>query len=62
MDCPDYSFSGPLGSVVGLVNIMLFLTILFNLIFTFQAFPPASIIFTGIGVLLQVGVLRRSLA
>src|ERR1700684_684969 len=28
---------------------------------SFQAFPPANIIFTGIGVLLLVGVLRGSL-
>jgi hypothetical protein len=32
-----------------------------NLIFTFQAYPPANIIFTGIGVLLLVRVFRRSL-
>jgi hypothetical protein len=31
------------------------------LIFYFQAFPPATVIFTGIGVLLSVGVLRPSL-
>ena len=35
--------------------------ILSNLIFAFQAFPPANIIFTGIGVLLLVGVRYRSL-
>jgi hypothetical protein len=35
-----------------------------NLIFTFtfQAFPPANIIFTGIGVLLLVRVFRDYLA
>jgi hypothetical protein len=33
-----------------------------NLIFTFQAFPPANIIFTGISVLLLVRVFRSSLA
>src|SRR6266852_4445445 len=32
--------------------------ILSNLLFTFQAFPPANIIFTGIGVLLLVRVFR----
>src|SRR5258707_15607537 len=31
------------------------------LIFYFQAFPPATVIFTGIGVLLSVGVLHPSL-
>jgi hypothetical protein len=34
----------------------------FNLIFAFQAFPPANVIFTGISVLLLVRVFRRSLA
>jgi hypothetical protein len=36
--------------------------ILSNLMFTFQGFPPANIIFTGIGVLLLVSVFCRSLA
>jgi hypothetical protein len=36
--------------------------ILSNLIYTLQAFPPANIIFTGIGVLLLVRVFRGSLA
>ncbi len=31
------------------------------LIFYFQAFPPATVIFAGIGVLLSVGVLHPSL-
>src|SRR5258708_13246408 len=31
------------------------------LIIYFQAFPPATIIFTGIGVLLSVGILHPSL-
>ena len=30
--------------------------------FTFQAFPPANIIFTGISVLLLVRVFRRPFA
>ena len=34
--------------------------ILSNLMFTFQGFPPANIIFTGIGVLLLVSVFCRS--
>ena len=34
--------------------------ILSNLIFTFQAFPPANIIFTGIGAFLLVRVSRLS--
>jgi hypothetical protein len=33
-----------------------------NLIFTFQGFPPANIIFTGIGVLLLVRIFRSSIA
>jgi hypothetical protein len=52
------AFSNTLGQVVGLVNISLLrcggISIL---IFTFQAFPPANIIFAGIGVLLSVSVL-----
>ena len=52
-----YSFSATLGGVVGLVNIIIcFFAILSNLMLTFQAFPPANIIFTGISVLLLVGV------
>ena len=57
-----YSFSATLGGVVGLVNIAYFLIILSNLMFKFQAFPPANIIFTGISVLLLVRVFRGSLA
>jgi hypothetical protein len=57
-----YSFSATLGGAVGLVNIMIFpreesLT----LIFAFQAFPPANIIFAGIAVLLSVGILHSPL-
>ena len=52
------AFSDTLGKIVGLVNIS---TMRFGgnfiLIFTFQAFPPASIVFAGIGVLLSVSVL-----
>ena len=52
-----YSFSATLGGVAGLVNISIFPyhVVQFN-IFIFQAFPPANIIFTGIGVLLLVRV------
>ena len=57
-----YSFSATIGGVVGLVNISVFLMMLSNLIFTFQAFPPANIIFTGIGVLLLVREFSDSLA
>ena len=52
------AFSDTIGQVVGLVNIS---TLpcggVFILTFTFQAFPPANIIFAGIGVLLSVSVL-----
>ena len=58
-----YSFSAALGGVFGLVNITIFFRmILSNLRFTFQAFPPANIIFTGIGVLLLVRVFHGSFA
>ena len=60
-----YSFSATLGGVVGLVNISQFPYNIFEsnfYPFTFQAFPPANIIFTGIGVLLLVRVFRDSLA
>jgi hypothetical protein len=39
----------------------IFLVVSSNLISTFQAFPPANIIFTGIGVLLLVRVFRDAL-
>jgi len=52
------AFSDTLGKVVGPVN---FNTLrcggISVLIFTFQGFPPANIIFAGIGVLLSVSVL-----
>jgi hypothetical protein len=52
------AFSDTLGQVVGLVNISTLrcggISILIS---TFQAFPPANIIFAGIGVLLSVSVL-----
>jgi hypothetical protein len=52
------AFSDTLGQVVGLVNISkLRCGGISTLIFTFQAFPPADIIFAGIGVLLSVSVL-----
>jgi hypothetical protein len=52
------AFSDTLGQVVGLVNIStLRCGGIFILIFTFQAFPPADIIFAGIGVLLSVSIL-----
>jgi hypothetical protein len=57
-----YSLSGALGGIVGLVNIRMFSReVFFFLISAFQAFPPASIISTGIGVLLLVGILHVSL-
>ena len=56
------SFSATLGGVAGLVNFTYFLTILFNLVISFQAFPPANIIFTGIGVFLLVCVRHGYLA
>ena len=51
-----YSFSTTLGGVLGLVNFSIFLYDIVQLIFIFQGFPPANIIFTGIGVLLLVRV------
>ena len=52
------AFSDTIGKVVGLVNIS---TLRCRgtsiLISTFQAFPPANIIFAGIGVLLSVSIL-----
>jgi hypothetical protein len=56
------AFSDTLGQVVGLVNIS---TLRFGrisiLMFTFQAFPPADIIFAGIGILLTVSCSYGSL-
>ena len=58
-----FSFSSTLGGVVGLVNITIFpWHIVQSNIFTFQAFKHADIVFTGIGVLLQVRVCRSFLA
>ena len=52
------AFSDTLGQVAGLVNIStLRCGGIFILIFTFQAFPPANIIFAGIGILLSVSAL-----
>jgi hypothetical protein len=56
-----YSFSSTLGGVVGLVSIRIFPHDIVQSIFTFQEFPPANIIFTGIGALLMVRFFRRSL-
>src|SRR6267154_2290311 len=44
-----YSFSATIGGVVGLVNIIISPYHILQTEFTFQAFPPANIIFTGIG-------------
>jgi hypothetical protein len=56
-----HSFSETIGQGVGLVNISYSVTK--NLISNiyFQAFPPATLIFTGIGVLLSVGIPHPSL-
>jgi hypothetical protein len=52
------AFSDTAGQVVGLVNISTLrcggISILIS---TFQAFPPADIIFAGIGILLSVSVI-----
>ena len=55
-----YSFSGTIGQGVGLVNFKRFFRcgeFFCPNIFYLQAFPPASVIFAGIGVLLSVSVL-----
>ena len=57
-----FSFSATLGGAVGLVNITIFPYDIVQSNIYFQAFPPANIIFTGIGVLLLVRVFRGSLA
>ena len=57
-----YSFSATLGGVAGLVNIGIFAHDIVESNIYLQGFPPANIIFTGIGVLLLVRVFRRSLA
>ena len=54
-----YSFSGTIGQGVGLVNLMCFFVGNFcpnRFYFILQAFPPASVIFAGIDVLLFVSV------
>jgi hypothetical protein len=57
-----YSFSGTIGQGVGLVNIKRVRRGEFcPNVFILQAFPPASVIFAGIGVLLSVSVLHLSL-
>jgi hypothetical protein len=50
-----YAFSATVGQGVGLVCIRIFCTGSFVLTY-FQAFPPANAVFTGIGVLLMVGI------
>ena len=55
-----HSFSETIGQGVGLVNIKTFVAGNFYLNFYLQAFSPASVIFTGIGVLLSVSVLHLS--
>jgi hypothetical protein len=56
-----YSFTETIGQGVGLVSIKTFRRGISALIFYLQAFPPASVIFAGIGVLLSVSVLHLSL-
>ena len=56
-----YSFSAAIGGGFGLVNIRSFPGKNFSSNIAFQAFPPANIIFAGIGVLLLVGGLHGSL-
>jgi hypothetical protein len=54
-----HTFSETIGQGVGLVNIKTFRRGNFcPKYFILQAFPPASVIFAGIGVLLSVSVLR----
>ena len=55
-----YSFSETVGQGVGLVNINTFRGE-FCLDIYLQAFPPASVIFAGIGVLLSVSFLQLSI-
>jgi hypothetical protein len=56
-----YSFSATLGGAVGVVNISIFPYHIIQSKTYFQAYPQANIIFTGIGVLLQVRVFLRFL-
>jgi len=56
-----HSFSESIGQGVGLVNISYSVTKIFSSNIYFQAFPPATVIFTGIGVLLSVSILHPSL-
>jgi hypothetical protein len=51
-----YSFSAALGGAFGVVNVRFFPREESALILAFQVYPPANIIFAGIGVLLLVGV------
>ena len=58
-----YSFSETVSQGVGLVSIMAWHVVMKNLCsnICFQAFPPATVIFAGISVLLSVRVLYLSL-
>ena len=51
-----YAFSDALGQGIGLVSIYTFFAKNSRSDIYFQAFPPANVIFAGIGVLLSVGV------
>ena len=55
------SFSGTIGAGIGLVNIRHEESRITSSNVHLQAFPPANVIFAGIGVLLSVGFLRLSL-
>ena len=58
-----FSFSETIGQGVGLVNFEIFFVArgISALMFFIQAFPPASVVFAGIGVLLSVSVCPTSL-
>jgi hypothetical protein len=51
-----YAFSATVGQGVALVRIGIFVLENFRFIIYFQAFPPANVVFAGIGVLLLVGI------
>jgi hypothetical protein len=55
------SFSDTVAQGIGLVSVKTFRHEEFVPLIYFQAFPPATVIFAGIGVLLSVGVLHPSL-
>ncbi len=56
-----HSFSETIGQGAGVVSISYSVTNNFSSNIYFQAFPPAAVIFTGIGILLSVGILHPSL-